>query len=104
MEKGQIEIFYIISGTWGKFWKKMAMIQGKYFQTSAKSFLKKMSLPNGNGDQIIFYINSNCVFSKTFEEEKLRSPMEKGRIEFFISFLEPRGKFRTMAMFKYVFT
>jgi len=51
------------------------------------------SIPNGN-IQIFFYINSNCVFSKTIWKKRC-SPMEKGRIEFSITSLEPGWKFRT---------
>ena len=57
------------------------------------------SEPNGNV-QIFFYINSNCVFSKTTWKKRC-SPMEKGRIEFSKTSLEPREIRNQMAMFKY---
>ena len=48
----------------------------------------------------LFYINSNCVFSKTIFKKYYR-PMEKGLIEFSIKYLKRMEILNQMAMLKY---
>ena len=88
----------------GEILNKVAMF--KYFSTF--EYLKKKSrspmensriellISGGSSEQnynvqILFYIIPNCIFSKTIWRKKFHSPIEKGRIEFSISFLELGG-------------
>ena len=48
------------------------------------------SKQNGNV-KTFFYINLNCIFSKTIWRKKRCNPIEKGRIEFSTTLLEPGG-------------